>query len=166
MIALQTPEWGQRCEPAGMAARAAGYLLARAVLVVATLVLFTFVTVGTSQACPPKTNPTTRIAHGSPLAHGSPQVIAKQHVIANRSAVASSVVKFAIKGTGCCGKGSGHCHGLACAGSCCPACSTGLNVVGWTVARVPTPHFDIAPLHTPLSSPELDAQFRPPRITL
>lgn len=163
MFALRTPEWGQRREPAGGAVRTAGHLLARAVLVVATLVLFTFVTVGTSQACSARTNPTTRIAQ---IAQGSPQFIAKQHVIAKRSAVASSVLKFAIKGTACCAKGSGHCHGLACAGSCCAACSSGLNVVGWTVARVPTPHFVIAALHTPLSSPELDAQFRPPRITL
>ena len=160
MVALQTPEWGQRREPAGTAVRTVGHLLARAALVVVTLMLFTFVTVGTSQACLGGTNPATRIARSSP------QVIAQQDVVARGAAVASSLVNFAIKGTGCCGKGSGHCHGLACAGSCCPACSAGLNVVGWTVARVPTPHFIIAPLHAPLSSPELDTQFRPPRITL
>jgi hypothetical protein len=163
MFASRTPEWGQRRKPAGGAVRTARHLLARAVLVVATLMLFTFVTVETSQACSIGNNPTTRVAQ---IAQGLPQVIAKQHVIANRSAVASSVVKFAIKGTACCGQGSGHCHGLACAGSCCAACSSGLNVVGWTVARVPTAHFVIAPLHTPLSSPELDPQFRPPREVL
>ncbi|MFH1340594.1 MAG: hypothetical protein ABIL01_05165 [Pseudomonadota bacterium] len=163
MFALRTPEWSQRRGPAGRAVRTAVSLLARAVLVVAALMLFTFVTVNASQACSGGTNPTTRVAQ---IAQAAPQVIAKQYVIANRSALASSVIKFAVKGIGCCGKGSGHCHGLACAGSCCPACSAGLNVAGWTVAPSRILYGDIPPAQNPRSSTEPDAQFRPPRIIL
>ena len=163
MVALRTPEGSQRRGPAGRAVRTAVRLLARAILVVAALMLFTFVTVDTSQACPGGTNPTTRVAK---ITQAAPQAIAEQHVIANRSAVASSVIKFAVKGIGCCGKGSGHCHGIACADSCCPACSAGLNVAGWTFALSHILYADIPLAQNPRSSTELDAQFRPPRIIL
>lgn len=163
MVALRTPEGSQRRGPAGRAAGTAVRLLAGAVLVVATLMLFTFVTVDASQACSGGTKPTTRVAQ---IAQAAPQVIEKQQVIANRSAVASSVIKFSVKGIGCCGKGSGHCHGFACAGSCCPACSAGLNVAGWTVALSRILYADIPPAQNLRSSTEIDAQFRPPRIVL
>lgn len=163
MFALRTPEWSQRRGPAGRGVRTAVRLLARAVLIVATLMLFTFVTVDASQACSGGTNPAIRVAQ---IALYAPQVIAKQHVIASRTVAASSVVEFAVDGIACCGKGSGHCHGLACAGSCCPACSAGLNVAGWTVALSRILYADIPSTQNPHSSTELDAQFRPPRIIL
>jgi hypothetical protein len=163
MFALRTPEWSRRRGPAGRAVRTAFRLVARAVLVVATLMLFTFVTVDASQACSVGTKPTTRVAQ---IAQSAPQVAAKQHVIASRSAAVSSVIKFSVKGIGCCGKGSGHCHGLACADSCCPACSAALNVAGWTIALSRILYADIPPAQNPRSSTELDAQFRPPRISL
>lgn len=164
MLALRTPEWGRRRRPAGgrVLVRIAFRFVARAVLVVATLMLFTFVTVDASQACSGGTKPTTRVAQ---IGQATPKVIAKQHVIANRPVVTSSVIKFSVKGIGCCGKGSGHCHGLVFADSC-SACSAGLNVAGWTVALSRILYGDIPPAQDPRSSTELDAQFRPPRIIL
>jgi hypothetical protein len=164
VVALRTLGCGRRREPAGRAASAAGHLLAQTVLVAATLILVTFVTVGTSQACIGGTNPTARVTQ---IGQAAPQIIAKQHVVVNQAAVASSVVKFAIKSAACCGKGSGHCGGLACAGSsCCQACSAGVIVAVWTVDRDLTPHLDILPLQTPVPLTESNAQFRPPRIIL
>ena len=160
MLALRTPEWDQRREHAGRAASAAVRLLVQIGFIVATLMLLTFVTVETSQACSTGTNPTGRVARDAP------QIAAKQHAIANRSAAATSIVNFAIHGAGCCGKETGHCHGLACAGACCPVCSAGLVVGGWAAARSAILHVDIPALQTPLPSIELDTQFRPPRIIL
>lgn len=163
MLALRTPEWSQRRGPAGRAVRSAFHLLARAVLVVAALMLFTFVSVDASQACSGGTKPTTGVAQIGQVAS---QVVAKQHVTTNRSAETSSVIKFSVKGIGCCGKGAGHGNGSACADSCCPACSAGLNVAGWTVALSHILYADVPPGQNPRSSTELDAQFRPPRILL
>jgi hypothetical protein len=154
MLDLRTPEWGQQRGPAGRAVRAAVRLLARAVLVVATLMLLTFVTIGASQACSDKNNPTQSITQSA------------IHFVAEKSTATSSVVEFAVNSTAFHANGSGHCHGLACAGSCCAACSAGVIAIGWTVARGLAPQFDIPPLYTSLSSTELDAQFRPPRIIL
>jgi hypothetical protein len=151
MVALRTPQWGPGRKPAGNAVWAVSNLLARAVLVVATLMMFTFASVAASQACPSGTSPT---AHVRQIAQNAPQV-------AKRAAVASSVVKLAV-----CANGAGHCHGLACAGSCCPACSAGMIVAGRSVTRDVASSFYLPPLQTPPPSIESDAQFRPPRIVL
>lgn len=158
MFALRTSQLGRPCEPAHGTLRVVGHLLVRAIQIAATLMLVTFVTVETSRACSGKDEAS---ASSTPTAS---QGIAKQQVIENQSIVMPSGIKSAVKSIACCA--SGHCGGHGYAGSCCAACSSGLNVVGWTVARVPTPHFVIATLHTPLSSPELEAQFRPPRTSL
>lgn len=77
MFVLRTSQWGRRREPAGRALRAVGRLLGRAALIVAMLMLATFVTVEISEACPGSNNPT---ALNTPTAT---QVIANQQVIAN-----------------------------------------------------------------------------------
>ena len=153
MFASRTPQRSPRREPAASAVRAVSDLLARAILVVATLTLFTFVTVVASQACSSGTKPTADVTQ---IPQTAPQV-----VVSN-----GTVVKFVIKSTACCDRGSGHCHGLACAGSCCPACTAGVIVAGRTIARDLALHFDFLPLQPAMPSTELDAQFRPPRIVL
>jgi hypothetical protein len=155
MFTSRAPKSERRREWPGKALRCLRRILCLASLVVATLTLVTFVTVQTSQACPGKNNPTF-----SGVTQNAPQLIAKQ------SLVASSVVKFAIKSTACCGAGLGHCHGFACGNSCCPACSTGLIAAGSTVTHSLILHVDILPVQTNFSSSEPDAQFRPPRISL
>ena len=158
MFALRTPQRSPGCEPATGAIRAVSDLLGRAVLVLTTLMLFTFVTGVASQAYPSETNPTA-----PQIAQRAPQV-AKQHAVSNRAAAAPLVVKFLIKSTACCG-GSGHCHGRVCAGSCCPACTAGVIVPGWTIARDLALPFDFRPLRPPMP-PTDDTPFRPPRIVL
>lgn len=154
MFAFPMPKWSRRREPGSRALPCVGRMMGRAALVVATLTLLTFVMVGTSQACPGRNNPTPLVTKSAV------QVIAKQW------AAASPVVKFAIENTACCGDGSGHCHGLVGAGSCCPACSAGVIGAGWTVAQGFILHFDLPPPQTRQSFVELDTQFRPPRVTL
>ena len=152
MSALRTLKWSRRREPAGRALRGVRRLLGWTALVAATLMLLTFVTTETSQAF--SGNPTALVTQSAT------QAIAKQPT------AASSVVKFAIKSTGCCANGSGHCHGLACAGACCPACSTGLIAAGWTVAQSLILQVDSPPAQASPTSTELDPQFRPPRDVL
>ena len=139
--------------------RTVGDLLAHATLVVAALMLFTFASVVASQACP---NGTDSAAPARQVAQSAPQIA----TVLKRAALATSVFKLTIKSTGCCGNGVGHCPGLACAGSCCPACSAGLIIAGWSATRNVVSHVDVPPLQTPMSSPESDPQFRPPRIVL
>jgi hypothetical protein len=122
------------------------------------LMLVTFATVGISQACPDGDNPT---ALKTPAAT---QVTAKQQVVVNQSAVTSSIIVFTVRGIACCG--SGHCHGYACAGSCCPACSAGVMGAGWTAVQDFTLYFDISSQQISVSSIELDTQYRPPRTIL
>lgn len=137
-------------------------LFARAALVVATLMLFTFACVAASQACPSVTSSTAPAGKNS---QSAPQV-AKQYTVLKRAAVASSVVKRAIKSTACCANGAGHCHGFAYAGPCCPACSAGLIVAGWRITRDVALHVGVPSLLTRLPAIESDTQFRPPRIVL
>ena len=155
MCALPTPKWARRHEPASRALRGAGRIMGWVAHVVATLTLLTFVMVGTSEACPGRNDPTPNL-----LTQSAAQFIAKQ------SAVASPVVKIAFKISACCGDGLGHCHGLAGAGSCCPACSADVVGAGWTVAQDLILHFGLPALQTYLSSIESDTQFRPPRVIL
>jgi len=155
MCALPTPKWARRHEPASRALRGAGRIMGWVAHVVATLTLLTFVMVGTSEACPGRNDPTPNL-----LTQSAAQFIAKQ------SAVASPVVKIAFKISACCGDGLGHCHGLAGAGSCNPACSAVAITAGWTIAQSLALHLDISPPQMPLSLAELDAQFRPPRTIL
>ena len=158
MFALQTQKCGRRREPASRALRGAGRIMGWAAHVVATLTLLTFVMDGPSQACPGRNKPTP---NPTPLVtQSAAQVIAKQ------SAVAPPVVKIAFKISACCGDGSGHRHGLAGAGACCPACSAGVIGAGWNVAQGLILHFDLSAPQMRLSSIERDTQFRPPRVIL
>lgn len=158
MFALRTSNLDLSRQPADGALHALGRLLAAAVLVAVTVMLFMFVTVESSQACRGKNNPTVSFA---PTAT---QDIAKQQIIENQVAATSSAIKFAIKRIACCG--SGHCGGFACVGSCCLACSAGAVIAGWTDIRNFWLHFDIPPPQMHVSSIELDTQFRPPRTIL
>jgi hypothetical protein len=158
MFAWRTPHLSRRCEPAVSALYTAGRLLGWATLVVAALMLLMFVTVETSQACPARNNE-------APVAtRNTTQAFAKQQVTANQSVASPSVIMFAIKDTTCCGKSSGYCHGLA--GSCCPACFAGLSAAAWTVGLSSIVRIDGLLAHKPLSSSNLDTQFRPPREVL
>lgn len=158
MFALRTSQLGRPREPANGTLRVVGHLLVRAVLIAATLMLFTFATVETSQAC---SGDDDDAASFTPIAS---QDIATQQVIENQSIVMPSGIKFAIKSNACCA--SGHCRGLGCAGSCCPACSAGVDVTGWTGLLNFTSRFEILLSHVHVSSIELDTQFRPPRTSL
>lgn|SRR5574338_927195 len=158
MFSLRTPNLDLSRQPADGAFHALCRLLAAAVLVAVTVILFMFVTVERSQACRGENNPTVSFA---PTAT---QGIAKQQIIENRLAATSSAIKFAIKRIACCG--SGHCGGFACVGSCCPACSAGVVITGWTDIQNFSLHVDIPPPQMHVSSIELDTQFRPPRTIL
>jgi hypothetical protein len=160
MLALRTPQWGPGCRSAAGRLRVAGELVARAILVVAVSTLFTFMTIGTSQACPIGNNSTVRVGQ---IAQSVPAV-AEQHAVR----AAEGMVKLAIQSTACRanGSGSGYRHSAGCGGSCCPACHSPAVTAGWPAAQDPALHFDFPPLHAPLPSTELDALFRPPRAAL
>lgn len=143
MFTWRTPEWGQRRERAARVLRTGGNLLARAALVVATLILVTFVTVETSQACSRKNDP-------APLAtQSATQVVAKQ------LSAEPWGIQFAIQSTDCCVNCSDHCHS-----------SAGLVAADRPVAQTHALQGNISSPQMPLSSIVSDAQFRPPRITL
>ena len=131
-------------------------------VVVAVFTLVTFATVGTSQACPGKNNPSQSAAQSASV----PSVVAQSLIykVARPSTAAPWVIGFGDKP--CCGNWPGHCHCPAGAGFCCPACSAGIIIAGWSISREPTPYVAVAHVHASLSSIESDSQFRPPRSTL
>lgn len=153
MFALSTPKSGRFRKLACRALRDVRRVAGWAALVAAALTLFTFVTIKPSQAGPERNN---RAPH-------STQHVAKS--IAKQSVAVSPLVKFVFKGGGCCGDGSGHCHGVG-AGSGCPTCTAGVLAAGWTIAQTLILHLDFPLLQTRAPSIEFDSQFRPPRIIL
>ena len=152
MSALRKPLLDKASERVRGVLRSAGSLLRWIALVAAILAVATTLTVDTSQACPGTEN-------AAPLVTPSLRPIGTKH-----SSVASSVLKFTIKDTSCCGGGSGYCHGVICVGSCCSACLAVLIVAAWTQDFAP--HVDSPPPQICLPLAESDTQFRPPRLFL
>lgn len=138
--------------------------LARWIVVAAAVItLVTFASVGTSQACP---GSNTRPAQLAAKIDNAPSMTAQKatYKSAQSSAAAPWAAGFAKKP--CCGDSTGHCHCPAGAGACCPACTAGAIVAGWSVTRDPAPHVVVAPLQVCLLSFQSDGQFRQPRDTL
>ena len=121
MFALSTPKSGRFRKLACRALRDVRRVAGWAALVAAALTLFTFVTIKPSQACPERNN---RAPH-------STQHVAKS--IAKQSVAVSPLVKFVFKGGGCCGDGSGHCHGR-CARCGLDHCSDSHSAFGFSAS--------------------------------
>lgn len=158
MSALRTPKWMARPRPGTTAIQGVGRWCGRVALILVTFALFSLVTVDVSQACASGPGVT---ASATQTAQSAPQV-AKQH-LAYQADV--SIVKL-IQSLGDSVKMSAHCHGLCCGGSCCPGCMSGIIGVGWAVARDFALNLEFPPQQPPMTSFELDTQFRPPRIAL
>lgn len=149
MFASQTPRLGQLSRaifrPRGQVNPAARWLVAFVVF------LFLLLTPGLSHAC----------ANG-PASNAPQRVVASA---TTRAIAPTYAAGFTSNRSGCCGEQSRHCGGAQ-TGSCCPACTVGLFVSGYTFIRAVLPRADFSLLKTSFSPAPLDEQFRPPRTTL
>lgn len=163
MVASATRGPDQECQPT-RTARHGIRRVAKWVAIVLALVAFaTFVTAGTSQACPANGASSLQLtAQGD--TRPSATVYNPTLDVAQPSSVAPWNIGFA-RGP-CCGDSPGHYHSPAGAGSCCSACTAAVIGADYFVGWNPTLHLVVMPLQTCSSPVGFGGQFRPPRTTL
>ncbi len=150
MSGLQMPLRDQKRTPGVV--RVAGSLLIYWALFGAMLAFFMFLTAGESQACQQHHKASPHVARSTL------QVVGQ----ASRTDAASVKVASANTLRGC--LGPRRCHGLCCAGSCCPACTAGIVLESWAPTDRDPRCIDTPFFYTSLPSTEFDALFRPPRL--
>ena len=156
MYLLRTQSWYQRRRYGGGLLRRVEALLGRLTVVGVMLTTSVFMTVSVSQACPSERHPAPTLTQN-----------VSQPVTTYVSAV-STVATTAIRDTSrCCGRGSNHCNGTSCAGSCCPAGSGGTIAPHWAAApeKFGQQVYNYPP-QTSRSSADIRLELRPPRLFL